>query len=65
MLPFIKANPLQKISQDKNVMHTATNATAHLFISNPFKGKELRSWFAGLFDTHPPIADRIRILRLM
>jgi len=59
------ARALQKISQDKTVMRSATNATAHLFIANPFKGKELRSWFAGLFDTHPPITDRIRILRSM
>jgi len=65
------ARALEKISRDKSVMRSATNATAHLFITNPFKGKPhvakaLRGeWFARLFDTHPPIAQRIRILRSM
>jgi heat shock protein HtpX len=59
------ARALEKINRDNTVMKSATNATAHLFIANPFKGKQIRSWFAGLFDTHPPIAERIRILRSM
>ncbi len=56
---------LEKISNDKNVLHGATNATAHLYIANPFKGKEHKSWFTGLFNTHPPIEERIKILRSM
>jgi heat shock protein HtpX len=59
------ASALEKLSQDKDVMPKATNATAHLFIVNPFKGKNFGAWFSGLFDTHPPIAERIKILRAM
>jgi len=59
------ARALEKISKDKEVLEAATNATAHLFITNPFKGKQYGAWFAGLFDTHPPIAERIKILRSM
>ena len=59
------ARALEKISGDKEVLEAATNATAHLFIANPFKGKEFGTWFAGLFDTHPPIKERIKILRTM
>ena len=59
------ASALEKLSQDKDVMPKATNATAHLFIVNPFKGKNFGAWFSGLFDTHPPIEERIKILRAM
>lgn len=59
------ARALEKISNDKEVLEAATNATAHLYIINPFKGKNFGAWFSSLFDTHPPIAERIRILRSM
>jgi len=59
------ARALEKIGSDKEVLEAATNATAHLFIANPFQGKKFGSWFAGLFDTHPPIAERVKILRAM
>lgn len=59
------ANALEKLKKDKRPTLGATNATAHLFIENPFEGKSSKTWFAGLFDTHPPIEDRIRILRFM
>ncbi len=59
------ARALEKISKETIVMKKASNATAHLFISNPFKNKKSKAWFAGLFDTHPPVAERIRILRSM
>lgn len=59
------ANALQKIGQDETSMRYAHNGTAHLFIANPFKGKESLSWFAKLFSTHPPLEERIRILRGM
>lgn len=59
------ARALEKIKGDKEVLEAATNATAHLFIANPFKGKQFGAWFAGLFDTHPPIQERIKILRAM
>jgi heat shock protein HtpX len=44
-------------------MKRATNATAHMFISNPFGGAGRK--MANLFATHPPAEDRIRILRGM
>lgn len=59
------ASALEKIAVDQVPLRTAHNATAHLFLSNPFKGDERRSWFAKLFMTHPPVEDRIRILRQM
>jgi heat shock protein HtpX len=59
------ASALEKISKDKEPLEVANNATAHLYIVNPFKGKEMGNWLAGLFNTHPPIEDRIKILRSM
>lgn len=59
------ARALEKLKNDRNVLSTASNATAALFIINPFKGKSFGAWFAGLFDTHPPIEERIKILRAM
>lgn len=59
------ARALEKIAADKKPAAFANNATAHLYIENPFKGKDAKSWFAGLFDTHPPIEERIKILRSM
>jgi len=59
------ASALEKISSDPRPLRTASNATAHLFIVNPFKGKGFSGWLAGLFSTHPPIEERIKILRSM
>jgi len=59
------AQALEKISQYPYAMKTASTATAHLFISNPFKKNQSTSWLINLFSTHPPIEDRIRILRSM
>lgn len=59
------ARALEKIARDKEVLEAATNATAHLYIVNPFKDKSFSAWFSGLFDTHPPLAERIRLLRAM
>ncbi len=57
------ANALEKIAQDEMPLKTARNSTAHLFISNPFRGKERSSFLTRLFMTHPPIQDRIAKLR--
>jgi len=57
------ASALEKISKDKEPLEAANNATAHLYIANPFKGKIEGSWFSNLFNTHPPIEERIKILR--
>lgn len=59
------ADALEKLSAYKGGMHNATSATAHLFIVNPFKDKDATSWLTGLFSTHPPIEERIKILRNM
>ena len=59
------ANALEKISREEIPLKHAHNATAHLFISSPFKGKEGTSWFTKLFMTHPPLEERIKILRGM
>lgn len=59
------ARALEKISQDPRPLRVANNATAHLFIVNPFKGKRAKSWLVKAFSTHPPIKERIRALRGM
>ena len=59
------ASALEKISSDPTPMRTANTATSHLYISNPFKGKQGQSWFVKLFMTHPPVEERIKILRDM
>lgn len=59
------ASALEKIGRESRVLKNASNATAHLFIANPFKNKKTHAWFSGLFNTHPPIEDRIKILRTM
>jgi heat shock protein HtpX len=59
------ASALEKISADNNPMRSAKNATAHLYISNPFRGKQRKRWLNKLFSTHPPIEDRIAKLRGM
>lgn len=59
------ASALEKIGKDKEPLEVANNATAHLYIANPFKGKISGNWFANLFNTHPPIEERIKILRSM
>ena len=59
------ASALEKISKDKEPLEAANNATAHLYISNPFKSKISGHWFTNLFNTHPPIEERIKILRSM
>lgn len=63
--PVGLATALEKIAKDKEVLEAATNATAHLYIVNPFKGKDFSAWFAGLFNTHPPVEERIKLLRAM
>jgi len=61
------ASALEKIQAESMPMAEANKATAHLYISNPLKGADgkSRSLFAGLFDTHPPIEERIKRLRDM
>ena len=61
------ASALEKISAHSQPMRRANNATAHLFITDPF-GNEKRTLgqkISGLFQTHPSASDRIKILRDM
>jgi heat shock protein HtpX len=58
------ARALEKISADREPLEAANKATAHLYIANPLKNtKGSIGWFAGLFDTHPPIEERLKALR--
>jgi len=54
------ANALRKIKENSEI-RSANGATAHLFISNPL-GKSSVVMFKNLFNTHPPIEERIRRL---
>ena len=55
------ASALKKISATSVPMRSANNATAHLFIANPF-GAQSTSGFHKLFMTHPPVEERVRAL---
>lgn len=61
------ADALEKIAANPRILQHASNATAHLYIENPFKADTGRktNWLANLFSTHPPIEERIKILREM
>lgn len=58
---------LEKIAADHEPLEAANKATAHLYIVNPFKekGHGAVDWFAGLFNTHPPVSQRIAALKSM
>lgn len=58
------ARALQKIGSYSQPMFTARTATAHLWLADPFgKPTKRTSWFIKLFMTHPPIEERVAILR--
>ncbi|MDP2736712.1 MAG: M48 family metallopeptidase [bacterium] len=61
------ANALKKISADREPLEAANRATAHLYISSPFKEDETHKigFFTKLFMTHPPINERIAALKGM
>ena len=56
------ADALRKIKGDHEELKTASNATAHLFISSPFKKKR---FMKNLFASHPDVDDRIKKLEAM
>ena len=59
------ARALEKISSDPTPMRITNDAASALFIDSPYKGQQKSNWFVKLFSTHPPIEDRIKILREM
>lgn len=62
--PLGLANALKKIQNDPDpLVDSANKATAHLFISTPFRKK--RGFMTKLFSTHPPIEERIKRLEAM
>ncbi len=59
------AKALIKISSDTTPLTVANNTTAHLWLDDPFKKNQKGNWFHGLFQTHPPINERVSALRGM
>jgi len=58
---------LEKLQTDKAVVHHATRATAQLWIESPLDRdqQQKRNWLNRAFDTHPPLDERIKILKEM
>lgn len=60
---------LEKLRSDRTVVHSASRATAHLWIESPIdsqaakRRQKPRAWLNNLFNTHPPLDDRIAVLR--
>jgi heat shock protein HtpX len=57
---------LEKLRADTTVTHAATTATAHLWIEQPMSGVGDGGKMGKvnkLFDTHPPLDERIALLR--
>jgi len=70
------AMALEKISADPEPLEAANRATAHLYISSPFKtspqpspsrgeGVRKKGFFARAMMTHPPMEERVAALRGM
>jgi heat shock protein HtpX len=59
--PVGLARALQTIADDPEVLEVANRATQHLYIVNPIKSFEKRA--SSMWDTHPPLAERIAVLR--
>lgn len=57
---------LKKLGADREPLEAANKATAHLYIVNPLKNRhDAIGWFASLFNTHPPLSERISVLNKM
>jgi len=60
--PLGLARALHKIAADPSKLRHANRATAHLYIENPLKKTKA---VTGVFDTHPPVQERIAVLLAM
>jgi heat shock protein HtpX len=58
--PYALANALRKIDEDPLIEAVTRSDVAQLFIDNP--QTEKKSFFSGIFATHPPIKKRIELL---
>ena len=61
---------LEKLQHDQAVVHEATRATAQMWIESPLDRDEQHegkrgSWLNRMFDTHPPLEERIAALKAM
>jgi len=57
---------LEKLRSDSTVVHSSSMATAHMWIEQPMSGVREAGklgWFHRMFDTHPPLDDRIALLK--
>jgi len=57
------ASALEKLGASTGQLKSANKATAPMYITNPFRKKGMKA--SDLSSTHPPISERIRILRAM
>jgi len=57
------ASALEKLGASTNQLKSANKATAPMYITNPFRKKGFKA--SDLSSTHPPLSERIRILRSM
>jgi heat shock protein HtpX len=57
------ASALEKLGASTNQLKSANQATAPMYITNPFRKKGVKA--SDLSSTHPPLSERIRILRSM
>jgi heat shock protein HtpX len=57
---------LEKLRDDTTVVHSGSRATAHLWIEAPVARKDSEgklAWLGRMFNTHPPLEERIAALR--
>jgi heat shock protein HtpX len=59
------ASALEKLRDHSKPMKAQSSAIAHLYISNPLGSGKFAKKAMNLFSTHPPIEDRVKILRSM
>ena len=52
---------LEVLAADSTVVHQKSTSVAHIWIESPLDGKSVSK----LFSTHPPIAERIAVLKAM